>query len=157
MTEKYKITDGRNPELKISIHCTFNFKDQRFSNETGLGREILGSKLSREIFIHLTWIYILVFSAVFWMSNAYTGSICIGSWERNPLKATREFRAITSGTAGPQCLLGSSGGDCHTHFLHCSLSCLWPALSDSILMRERVQILHLFCSCYASLCEFRYI
>lgn len=47
MVEKCKTTDGRNADLETSIHCLFNFKDQRVSDETGLGRGFLGSKLSR--------------------------------------------------------------------------------------------------------------
>lgn len=55
MVEKCKITDGRNPELEISIHCVFNFKNQRFSGENELGRGFLGfKKLNGEIFIHMT-------------------------------------------------------------------------------------------------------
>lgn len=151
MVEKCKIMDGRNPELEIFIPCLFNFKDQRFSGETGLGRGFLGSKLSGEILIHMTWIYLLVFSAELWMAKAFTASICICSWGRNPLKATTGFRAITSGTACPHllCLLGSAGGECHTHFLYYTLSCLWPTLSENTLGERKsaniVFLLFLLC------------
>lgn len=57
------------------------------------------------------------------MSKAYTASICLSLWERNPLKATPEFRAIISGTAGPQCLLKSAAGEYHTHVLCYTLPC----------------------------------
>lgn len=33
--------------LEISTNCHFNFKDQRFSHETGLGRGFLASKLGK--------------------------------------------------------------------------------------------------------------
>lgn len=71
------------------------------------------------------------------MSKLGTASICINSWERNLFKATTEFVAITSDTAGPHCLLGSAGGGCHTDFLCFTLSCLRPTLSDGILSERR--------------------
>lgn len=51
------------------------------------------------------------------------------------LERYNRVQSHTSGTACPHllCLLGSAGGECHTHFLYYTLSCLWPTLSENTL------------------------